>query len=48
VNIPVNTKHWHGAAPNSYFSHIAVEVDGTDVENVWLEAVEDSEYNKLK
>jgi 4-carboxymuconolactone decarboxylase len=48
VNIPANVKHWHGAAPNSYFSHIAVEVDGTDVENVWLEPVEDSEYNKLK
>jgi 4-carboxymuconolactone decarboxylase len=48
VNISANVKHWHGAAPDSYFSHIAVEVDGTDVENVWLEAVEDSEYNKLK
>jgi quercetin dioxygenase-like cupin family protein len=48
VNIPANVKHWHGAAPDSYFSHIAVEVDGTDVENEWLEPVEDKEYNKLR
>lgn len=48
INIPANVKHWHGAAPDSWFSHIAVEVDGTDVENVWLESVEDNEYNSLK
>ena len=48
INIPANVKHWHGAAPDSWFSHIAVEVDGVETENVWLEAVSDSEYNKLK
>ena len=48
INIPANVKHWHGAAPDSWFSHIAVEVDGTSAENVWLEAVTDEEYNKLK
>ncbi len=48
VNIPANVKHWHGAAPDSWFSHIAVEVEGVETENVWLEAVDDSEYLKLK
>ena len=28
VNIPVGVKHWHGAAPDSWFSHLAVEVPG--------------------
>ncbi|MBR1617197.1 cupin domain-containing protein [bacterium] len=48
VNIPANTKHWHGAAPNSWFSHIAVEVDGVDTSNEWLEIVNDEQYSKLK
>lgn len=48
INIPANVKHWHGAAPDSWFSHIAVEIDGEETENVWLEPVTDDEYNKLK
>ena len=48
INIPPNVKHWHGAAKDSWFSHIAVEVDGEETENVWLEPVTDEEYNKLK
>ncbi|MCM1264582.1 MAG: carboxymuconolactone decarboxylase family protein [Candidatus Gastranaerophilales bacterium] len=48
VNIPAGVKHWHGAASDSWFSHIAVEVEGTETSNEWLEAVTDEEYNKLK
>ncbi|MEE1296013.1 MAG: cupin domain-containing protein [Bifidobacterium sp.] len=48
VNIPANTKHWHGAAPNSWFSHIAVTVPGEDTSNEWLESVDEAEYAKLK
>jgi len=48
VNIPANVKHWHGAAPDSWFSHIAVEVEGTETSNEWLEPVTDEVYNKLK
>lgn len=48
INIPANVKHWHGAAPDSWFSHLAIEVDGVDTANEWLEAVTDKEYNKLK
>ena len=48
INIPVGVKHWHGAAPDSWFSHLAVEVPGKDTSNEWLEPVSDEEYNKLK
>ena len=47
VNIPANVKHWHGAAKDSWFSHLAVEVPGTDTANEWLEPVGDDEYGKL-
>lgn len=44
VNIPVGVKHWHGAAPDSWFSHLAVEVPGEDGSNEWLEPVDDKAY----
>lgn len=48
VNIPAGVKHWHGAAPNSWFAHLSVEVPGENNSNEWLEPVTDAEYNKLK
>ena len=39
VNIPANVKHWHGAANDSWFSHLAIEVDGEDASTEWLEKV---------
>ena len=48
VNIPPETKHWHGAAKDSWFTHIAVEVPSEGGSNEWLEPVNDEEYNKLK
>ena len=48
VNIPPEVKHWHGAAPDSWFSHLAVEVPGEETGNEWLEAVDDDTYLKLK
>lgn len=48
VNIPVGVKHWHGAAPDSWFSHLAVEVPGEDTSNEWLEPVTDEVYGLLK
>ena len=47
VTIPANVKHWHGAAKDSWFSHIAVEVPGTNTQTEWLEQVSDEEYAKL-
>jgi len=48
VNIPPEVKHWHGAAKDSVFSHLAVEVPAEDASNEWLEAVTDEVYGKLK
>ncbi len=39
VNIAPGVKHWHGAAEDSWFSHLAVEVPGTDTSNEWCEPV---------
>jgi alkylhydroperoxidase/carboxymuconolactone decarboxylase family protein YurZ/quercetin dioxygenase-like cupin family protein len=44
VNIPANVKHWHGAAPDSWFQHIALEVPGTEASNEWCEPVDDTAY----
>ena len=46
VNIPAGVKHWHGAAPDSWFSHLAVDVPGVETSNEWLEAVSDADYIK--
>lgn len=48
INIPEGVKHWHGAAPDSWFSHLAIEVPGVDDSNEWLEAVSDEQYGVLK
>ena len=48
VNIPVGVKHWHGAAKDSWFSHLAVEVPGENGSNEWLESVTDEVYSLLK
>lgn len=47
VNIPVGVKHWHGAAKDSWFAHIAIEVPGENNTNEWLEPVSDEDYLKL-
>ena len=48
VNIKAGVKHWHGAAKDSWFTHIAVEVPGENTSNEWCEPVSDEEYSKLK
>ena len=47
VNIPANVKHWHGAAPDSWFSHLAVEVPGVETATQWCEPVSDEDYGSL-
>lgn len=39
VNIPAEVKHWHGAAKDSWFCHLAIEVPAEGASNEWLEAV---------
>ena len=48
ATIPAGVKHWHGAAPDSWFSHLAVEVAGEETSAEWLEAVSEEDYSKLK
>ena len=48
INIPANVKHWHGAAADSWFAHLAFGVPGENAETEWLEPVSDAEYNALR
>ena len=48
IHIPANVKHWHGAAADSWFAHLAFEVSGENTSNEWLESVTDEEYDKLE
>ena len=47
VVIPAGVKHWHGAAADSWFTHLAIEVPGEETHNEWLEAVTDDVYGSL-
>lgn len=47
VNIPPEVKHWHGAAPDSAFQHLAIEVPGEETSNEWCEAVDSADYAAL-
>lgn len=47
VYIPANVKHWHGAAADSWMSHVAFEAPGAGCSNEWLEPVDDGQYNSL-
>ena len=47
VNIPVGVKHWHGAAKDSWFSHLALEIPGENGSTEWCEPVSDEQYDSL-
>lgn len=48
VVIQPEVRHWHGAKADSWFSHISIEVPGTETSNEWLEPVSDEAYSKLQ
>ena len=48
VNIPAGVKHWHGAAPDSWFAHLAVEVPGEQTKTEWCEPVDGAGYEALR
>lgn len=48
VEISPEVKHWHGAAPDSFFAHLAVEIPAEGGCTEWLEPVSDEKYGKLK
>ena len=47
VYIKPGVKHYHGAAADSWFSHIAVECPGENCSNEWCEPVTDEQYNRV-
>ena len=48
IHIPANVKHWHGAAPDEWFSHLSFAVPGSDTSTEWLEPVDPEAYFSLK
>ena len=47
VIIPPDIRHWHGAAPDRLFAHLAMsEVTDTGAGTEWLEKVSDADYTK--
>ncbi|MDR1521035.1 MAG: carboxymuconolactone decarboxylase family protein [Planctomycetota bacterium] len=48
VSIKADVKHWHGAAADSWFSHLALEIPAEGASNEWVEPVTDEEYGRLK
>ena len=48
VHIPAGVKHWHGAAADSWFTHLAVEVPGEGTSNEWCEPVTEETYGTLR
>ena len=45
VEIAPDVVHWHGAAPDSWFSHLAVQCNPATNVNTWLEPVDDAQYD---
>ena len=44
VEIPRNVVHWHGAAHDSEFAHIAVSLNTDEGGAIWVGSVTDEEY----
>ncbi len=44
VRIAPDIEHWHGASPNSWFTHISVETNLPNNTSTWLEPVNEQEY----
>ena len=47
VYIAPEVKHWHGAAKDSWFAHIALELPADRKSTEWCEVVSDAEYAEL-
>ncbi len=46
VEVAPGTVHWHGAAPDSWFAHIALKPNVANNQTVWLEPVGKDAYEK--
>lgn len=45
VEIAPDVVHWHGAAPDSWFAHLAIECNPQNNKNAWLDPVDDKQYS---
>jgi 4-carboxymuconolactone decarboxylase len=48
ARIPANVKHWHGAAPDSAMSHIAIQEADEGRTADWMEPVGDDQYGAAR
>lgn len=46
VHVPPDVEHWHGASPDSEFTHIAINTNTQKGIVLWMERVTDEEYNQ--
>ena len=46
VEITPGVEHWHGAAPDSWFAHIAMTTNPQENATVWLSPVSDKQYEE--
>ena len=48
VRIAPHVEHWHGAAPDSWFTHLAISTNPQAGPAQWLQPVTDEEYNGIQ
>lgn len=46
VEIAPGVEHWHGAAPDSWFAHIAITTNPQENATVWLSTVSNKQYEE--
>lgn len=46
VEIAPDVVHWHGAAPDSWFAHVAIECNPQTNAALWLDPVSDEQYRE--
>jgi quercetin dioxygenase-like cupin family protein len=46
VICPPGVQHWHGASPDTEFSHIGISPNASTNQPIWLEPVTDADYHK--
>lgn len=46
IEIAPDVEHWHGAAPDSWFAHLAITCNPQTNQNKWLEPVSDDQYKE--
>ncbi|HIV09481.1 MAG TPA: cupin domain-containing protein, partial [Candidatus Spyradenecus faecavium] len=47
VEIAPGVEHWHGAAPGSWFQHLAISTNPGSNKTDWLEPVDEAVYRSV-